>query len=136
MSLSRPIWPAQFGGFFIRIPLGLYFLLAGRLKFENLQAFVNNVKEYKVLPADLAILYGVVVPYVEVAVGVLLIIGFFTTITSVVSSLLLISYIYAVGIFPPGQSLFSKDLILLGANLSLLSIGPGLLSIDRFRQAG
>jgi uncharacterized membrane protein YphA (DoxX/SURF4 family) len=76
-------------------------------------------------------------PYFELAAGVLLIVGIWTTLAAMLTSLMLLSFVIAFGAFPKGgELLFNKDILLLAASVSLLYSGAGALSIDRFRKTG
>jgi uncharacterized membrane protein YphA (DoxX/SURF4 family) len=78
---------------------------------------------------------GVITPYLEVVSGVMLIVGFCTTLAALIMSVLLSIFIYLFGIYPKGSSeLFNKDIILLTASISLLFTGAGALSLDKFRK--
>lgn len=139
MSMSRPIWHEKFAGVCIRIPLGLFFAIVGLSKLKNLEGFVNTVKQYEVLPDQFATLYGAGLPFMEVFVGCLLILGLWTVIAASLASLMLLSIIIAVGLFPtPEVSIYllNKDVIFLGASLALLATGPGAFSVDGFRTSG
>ena len=138
---SEPIGNSLFGPFFVRISLGAYFVLAGLTKMDHIDAFVQQVKAFGVLSNAFATAYGGVLPYMELIAGVLLISGFMTTVASVLASVLLFTYIYAIGLFPYSKiafasNLFNKDIILFCAAISLMYTGPGAFSIDRFRKSG
>ena len=135
-ALSKPIWDAKLTGLFIRVPLGLYFLLAGHMKLTNLESFIGTVRGFNLMPDSLAVLYAVMVPWAEFICGFLLIIGIWTTLAAGVASALLMTFIYAIGITPSNPNLFNKDILILGATLSLLSCGGGSFSIDEFRKGG
>ena len=136
MKLNEPIGNADIGPLLVRMPLGLYFLAAGFAKLDNIPGFIKEVQSAHVLPDHLATLYAILLPYGEMATGLLLILGIWTTLAAVLSSLMLLSFIIAIGVFPNGGYLFNKDVILLGGALSLLYSGGGSLSIDRFRKSG
>lgn len=136
MFLSKPVWKQEYGGLLVRLPLGAFFILQGIKKVEDLEAFIKIVQGYGILPDQLATLYGVLLPYVEIGAGVLLVVGLWTVLAAAVSSLMLLSFILAVGLFPisSNPNLFNKDVLLLGASLSLLATGAGAFSIDQFRR--
>lgn len=62
--------------FAFRLLLGLTFLVFGASKLPNLGNFADTVLSYEVLPVALAEAYAVALPWVEVIIGTLLIIGF------------------------------------------------------------
>src|SRR5258706_339993 len=109
MSLGKPIWKNSLGPFLIRIPLGVYLFLAGLRKFQSPDAFVEVVKQFHILPDQIAVLYGVLLPYAEMLGGFLLFFGFLTTFAASLSSLVLLSVVIAVGVTPPDNVIFNKD---------------------------
>ncbi|MBX7144695.1 MAG: DoxX family protein [Oligoflexia bacterium] len=130
--IGNPIW----GPFLIRMTLGLYFMLAGYAKLDNIPGFIKEVESFQILPPHLATLYGILLPYMEILGGTLLVIGIWTTLAAFVISLMLLSFVMAFGVFPKGGYLFNKDVLLLAASISLLYSGAGAMSIDRFRKTG
>lgn len=136
MKMHQPLGNPIYGPFLVRISIGGYFLLAGLMKLDNIPSFVKEVRSFDILPAHLATLYGILLPYTEVAVGILLLIGIWTTGAAIMASLLLLSFVIAIGLFPARGDLYNKDLILLAGALSLVFSGAGALSIDRFRKTG
>jgi uncharacterized membrane protein YphA (DoxX/SURF4 family) len=137
MKMNEPVGNAMYGPLFIRLSMGAYFILAGLTKLENPAAFVNEVQKFGVLKEPLATLYGLLLPYVEIIAGGLLVVGLWTTLAGILTSLMLLSFVIALRVFPdPTSHLFNKDIMLLGATLSLLWSGPGYFSIDYFRKTG
>lgn len=136
IKLHEPIGQAQYGPFFIRITLGAYFIIAGLKKLQNPGLFVDEVQKFGILKEPLATLYGILLPYIEIGAGGLMVLGIWTTLAAILTSLMLLSFIIALGFFPNpnGDRLFNKDVILLGASLSLLWSGGGFMSVDRFRK--
>ena len=61
--------------FAFRLLLGLTFLIFGASKLPDLGAFADTVLSYRVLPVALAETYAVVLPWAEVVIGSLLILG-------------------------------------------------------------
>lgn len=118
----------------LRLVLGAYFIFAGRMKIDNLPAFVEVVRGYHVLPDHLGTLYATLLPFVEVGAGALLVLGMWTTLAAMLTSLMLLSFIIALGIF--SHQPFNKDIVLLAASISLLYSGSGALSVDLFRKSG
>lgn len=125
----------MFGPLFIRLTLGTYFVAAGYLKIQNLPGFIAEVQKFNILPGNLSSLYGTLLPYVEMGAGTLMILGFWTTMASSLCGLMLVSFIIAMKLFPADNILFNKDVILLGACISLMYSGGGAFSIDGFRKA-
>ncbi|RIL03069.1 MAG: hypothetical protein DCC75_13060 [Proteobacteria bacterium] len=133
-KISDPIGKAMYGPLFARLALGAYFVFAGLTKLHNPNGFVMMVRSYNILPEPLATLYGIGLPYLEIGAGGLLVIGLWTTLVSFILSLLLLSFVIALG--PYSHQPFNKDIILLGLSLSFLWSGAGALSVDLFRKSG
>jgi uncharacterized membrane protein YphA (DoxX/SURF4 family) len=136
MKINQPIGSGAISPLLLRVPLGAYFLLAGYSKFPLLPSFIDEVKAMGVLSGNLSALYATLLPYLEVFVGIMLLVGMWTTLASVMASILLVSFIFAFGIFSEGHRIFNKDLVLLSVACSLLYSGPGPWSIDKRAQAG
>lgn len=136
ISTSKPIGNPMFAPFFLRISLGLYFLMAGKAKLHSIPAFVDEVNKIGILPHPFGTLYGTVLPFAEVAAGFLLIVGLWTTVAALITSLMLVSFVVALGIKPTQVGPFNKDLILLSASLAVMYLGAGFLSVDKFRDGG
>jgi len=79
-----------------RLVLGGVFLFAGAAKLGQLPDFVRLVYQYQVFPwYSLAQIYGYALPFVEVAIGLFLILGLLVRISSVVSMLIVVSFVVA-----------------------------------------
>ena len=134
MKINEPIGNANIGPFFLRVALGSYFVLAGLIKLENLPGFIEEVKKFSLLGSEASRLYATLLPYLEIISGSLMVLGFWTTLAALLCSVMLGSFIFAIKIFPNGNILFNKDLILLAASFCLMFTGAGSLSIDKFRR--
>ena len=136
MKMHEPIGNLIYGPLVARLPLAAYFIMAGLYKLDVPAKFLGEVRTLgqAYLPEPMLTLYGILLPYVEIGAGGFLLVGIWTTFTSIILSLCLLSYIMALG-FYSGMP-FNKDLVLLGLSLSLLYTGPGAFSIDRFRKGG
>jgi len=134
IKMHEPIGHQVWGPFLVRVSLGGYFVLAGLAKIHNISAFVSEVQATHMLPAPFSTLYAITLPYLEVGAGALMVIGIWTTLAAILMSLMIGSFIFALGLFPNHDKLFNKDIILLCASLSLLYSGAGAFSIDRFRK--
>ena len=80
MEMSKPIPRIDVLGntkitFALRLLLGGTLLVFGAGKLSDLAGFVDTVIRYKVLPESLAVPYGYALPWAEVVVGLLLILG-------------------------------------------------------------
>lgn len=79
-----------------RLILGGVFLVAGALKIIDPQSAVAAVRAYELLPESVARLVGWGQPFVEVALGLLLLAGIATRIVAATGALLLVIFIGAV----------------------------------------
>ena len=132
MSLGQPIWDSRLTGLLVRIPLAIYFLIVGYVTIQNMHTFVEAVNQLHFLPGKLSMLYAAVLPYLELTVGGLLLIGLWTNLAAVLSAIMIITFILPIGFFPyPAiPELPNKDIILFFVSLSLLANGPGCFSVD------
>jgi uncharacterized membrane protein YphA (DoxX/SURF4 family) len=131
MKLSEPVGSAQIGPLWIRVSIGLYFLLAGLGKIDKLPLFVEQVQSFGILPNEFAALYAMLLPYVEVLSGLLLILGLWCRLASSLVAFMLVSFIIAFGVFPNSLMFFNKDIILFAGAISLLYTGSGAFSLDK-----
>jgi len=83
-------------GLAARLVLGVVLLLAGGLKLGNLEESVYAVRSYRLLPYEVTAPLGYGLPILEVAVGLLLIVGLFTRVAALVGALLMIGFIVAI----------------------------------------
>lgn len=133
MKLDKPIFSSNLAGLFLRVPVGIYFFLSGRLFLHQPDSLVQVIKEFQIFPDSLAQLYALGLPYLLIGVGVLLTFGFLTTLASIIGLVIIASYIYVFGIYPDAIVPFNQYIIWFGCILGLLSTGPGALSVDKFR---
>jgi uncharacterized membrane protein YphA (DoxX/SURF4 family) len=83
--------------FAIRIVLGSIFILAAIGKIPEGAKFVDVVTGYGILPWELAKAYGLVLPWLELVLGVCLVIGILPRVAAGVSVLAILSFIIANG---------------------------------------
>ncbi len=131
-----------------RLTLGLLFLLGGIRKglptdgksvLEQLKGFAAYVASQSppFMPEALGKLYGYALPPVELIVGLLLMLGLLTRINAVLTALMLLSFMIAMGIawWPgPDAPAFDKNVILFTLALLLFATGPGKYSLDALRS--
>jgi uncharacterized membrane protein YphA (DoxX/SURF4 family) len=79
--------------FVFRIGLGVVFIVSGVGKLSELAAFVDQVEEANILPHALARAYGTALPYVEVVIGALLILGLLSRFSAGIGGLAALSFI-------------------------------------------
>lgn len=137
MKFHQPLGPQIWAAFFVRVALGYYLFIQGYLHLRKVPEIVEKVKSFNVVPEHLAQLYGSLLPFLAVASGILLIIGFVTTLAAIVSTIIIASVIFAFKEYP--QTLLgapTPSMVLLCSSLSLLFSGSGALSLDNFRKGG
>jgi uncharacterized membrane protein YphA (DoxX/SURF4 family) len=83
-------------GLLSRLVLGGVLLAAGLLKYQHLDKSQMAVRAYEMLPISVANFIGIVLPFAEIGMGLLLILGAATRISAVLSSLLMV--IFVIGI--------------------------------------
>ena len=81
-----------------RLALGGTMLWAGWEKIPEPIFFVQTVHAYDILPGVLATPFAVVVPWIEVVIGLALVLGLWTRESALVSAALLVSFGVAIGI--------------------------------------
>lgn len=81
----------------VRWLIGLMFILSGAAKLQDPKGFTMAVYNFRVLPNALVELYATLIPYVELAAGVLLVIGLFAQPAALVAALTLLSFTLAIG---------------------------------------
>jgi uncharacterized membrane protein YphA (DoxX/SURF4 family) len=79
-----------------RLGLGCVLLVAGLLKVGHLDASVQSVRLYQLLPWDVTAFVGSALPIVEIAVGLLLITGTFTRIAAIIGALMMVAFIIGI----------------------------------------
>jgi len=79
--------------FVFRIGLGVIFIISGAGKLPELAAFVDQVEEANLLPHALARAYGTALPYVEIAIGALLLLGLLSRFAAGIGGLAALSFI-------------------------------------------
>ena len=142
MKMGEPIGDAAYAPLFVRATLGVFFYLAGRSKLDGLPGyvlpkFVTEVKSYNLLPDQLATVYAILLPYLEILIGVLLVLGLWTTFAAGAARLVFGSFVYFFGALTgDSANLLNKDVVLLAAAVSLLYSGAGVFSFDKFRKSG
>jgi uncharacterized membrane protein YphA (DoxX/SURF4 family) len=71
-------------------------IIAGALKVGDLTASGRSVVAYRIFPPSFATALGSVLPFLEIALGVLLVIGLASRLSAIVSALLLAAYIIGI----------------------------------------
>ena len=137
-----------------RFGLGVLWLVAGVLKIGDPDGMVRSVRAFRILPEALVHPVAYAVPFVEIALGVLLLLGLAVRACAAVSALLLAIYIAAIaaaavrglriecGCFSSGGELTKgapthyaselvRDSLLLLVSALLAVLPAGYLTLDR-----
>ena len=78
-----------------RLIVGGLFVFAGIAKLGYINSLIWEIEQYRILPDLLAKIYGYVLPYSEIAIGVLLLTGVLLNISASLAGLLTLSFIIA-----------------------------------------
>ena len=79
-----------------RVVLGGTLLVAGALKVGNLQKSAMAVRAYELLPVSLANFLGYALPWIEIGIGLLLILGVATKTVAVIGAINMLVFIIAI----------------------------------------
>ena len=79
-----------------RLILGGVLVAAGGLKIGNLQKSAMAVRAYEILPVGLANFLGYALPWVEIGIGFLLIVGVAVAISGLLGALTMLAFIIAI----------------------------------------
>ena len=82
--------------FSIRIILGLIFIYSAITKMVDLNYFVKALENYKILPQETLNLFALVIPWIEMIIGIFLLLGFFVKESALVGSIMAGIFIVAV----------------------------------------
>lgn len=97
MRRLKKFWRDRRLTFILRVMLGILFILSAASKLPHQVEFIKVVTGYHLLPESVAHLYGSILPWLELAVGCLLIIGLFSRYAAGAIILMVISFIVANG---------------------------------------
>jgi uncharacterized membrane protein YphA (DoxX/SURF4 family) len=79
-----------------RLILGGVLIVAGALKIGNLQKSAMSVRAYEMLPIWFANFFGYALPWVEIGIGALLILGVAVRIMGALGALIMLGFIIAI----------------------------------------
>lgn len=83
-------------GLVARLILGGVLITAGWLKAFNISDAENAVRAYKVLPIQIADLVGITLPWLEIGIGLLLVLGVATRFAAIVGGAIMVIFIIAI----------------------------------------
>jgi uncharacterized membrane protein YphA (DoxX/SURF4 family) len=136
-SLSNAVWQGMRHDYVIvvfRLAVGITLMVAAAGKLVESSAFVDDVIEYDLLPEALAEVYATVLPWIEIGVGLLLIVGFKMRWVAGVAVLISLSLVIANGVvlyrgqelscgcFGDLAALETRDAIIIDSVLLILSL--------------
>ncbi len=137
-NLLKSAGSSNLGLLLARLPVGALFAYAGFFKIAKM-GVANFVSKSAgtipgFLPTPLGRAYLYALPFVELAVGVLIVLGWFTRAAGLIASLILISIMIAVtGVKSEAGGPFHNNVIVLGVTLMLFFAGPGAIALDGVR---
>ena len=79
-----------------RLILGVVLLVAGALKVPNLPKSAMAVRAYEMLPIPIANFLGYILPWIEIGLGLLLIVGVTVKISGALGALTMLAFIIAI----------------------------------------
>jgi len=79
-----------------RLILGGVLIAAGALKVGNLQKSAMAVRAYEMLPVWMANLLGYALPWIEIGIGLLLVLGALVKINGLLGALIMLAFITAI----------------------------------------
>jgi uncharacterized membrane protein YphA (DoxX/SURF4 family) len=83
-------------GLLARLILGGVLFAAGLLKYQHLDKSQMAVRAYELLPISVANFLGITLPFLEIAVGLLLVVGAATRIAATIGGLLMLIFIIGI----------------------------------------
>ena len=83
-------------GLLARLILGGVLIYAGAVKVGKPRTSQRAVQAYDVLPYDLAGWVGLILPFAEIVLGLLLVLGLFTRLAAAISALLMAAFIVGI----------------------------------------
>lgn len=79
-----------------RLILGIVLIWAGLSKVGNLPGSIQSTVAYQMLPFSLAKVVGNALPFCEIGLGIMLVIGLFTRVMGVLGALMMLAFIIAI----------------------------------------
>jgi|SRR5688500_8402604 len=118
-----------------RIPLGLYFALSGYHHFKTLNFATQYVAALPTwMPSEARAGYSNVLPFIEMAIGALLILGLTTRVGGMLAAGVTAMLVAGMGLsFEPNPNASQYQLLMmLGLSVVLLCVGGGKFTLDNF----
>lgn len=83
-------------GLLARLFLGIVLIVAGAVKIGHPLTSQRAVQAYEIMPMTLAGVVGVALPFIEVILGALLVVGLFTRPVAAASTLLMVAFVIGI----------------------------------------
>jgi len=83
-------------GLLARLVLGVVLVVAGALKIGNPLGAARAVQAYEVMPFEVARWVGYALPWIEIVVGVLLVLGLFTRASALLGTVLMLAFVIGI----------------------------------------
>jgi uncharacterized membrane protein YphA (DoxX/SURF4 family) len=96
MPMLRRSWLPDVIGLLARLVLGGVVLAAGLLKVAQPETSARAVRAYQLLPFDVAGYVGYALPILEIAVGIMLVVGLFTRVNAVIGGVLMVAFVIGI----------------------------------------
>jgi uncharacterized membrane protein YphA (DoxX/SURF4 family) len=90
----RNAWPIV--GLAIRVTAGLVWLVAGAAKIADLEQFRVQVEAYRIVPGGLEAAFAYALPFLEVGIGLYLVVGLLVRGTAALSCVLMALFVVAM----------------------------------------
>jgi putative oxidoreductase len=81
---------------FIRLVLGGLFIYSAALKIIDVSYFAKSLYNYRILPVETLNLFALIIPWLELVIGLLLVPGIFVKENALLGSILIIIFIAAI----------------------------------------
>ena len=135
--------------FFVRVALGAVLVVTGALKVGHAPALAASIAGYRLLPAQVIPILATLLPFIEIFVGVYLLLGLFTRVAAYVAGAQFVLYGAAIasavvrgipancGCFGPNDTATADwphvafDLALASVAFAIARFAPGSLALDR-----
>ena len=80
----------------IRLVLGALFIYSAVLKIDDAEYFAKSLYNYRILPVETLNLFALIIPWLELVIGLLLILGIFVKESALLGSVLMTIFIAAI----------------------------------------
>lgn len=80
----------------VRIGMGAVMLWAGFAKVGDIPASIRSVRAYQILPETVVPFIGTMLPYLEIALGVVLVVGVFTRLSTILYVVMIGAFIFGL----------------------------------------